>query len=106
MTSSEYKKHYRANRLLLITYYLTDKKDITVSDICLTHRYYYKAANLKKIGSSHIVQSYVMAAISSILNGNIDKALKILSEIEMKGNTVNKYKELVQIIINWVLTGF
>ncbi len=41
MTSSEYKKHYRANRLLLITYYLTDKKDITVSDICLTHKYYY-----------------------------------------------------------------
>ena len=69
------------------------------------YRYYYKAANLKKIGNSHIVQSYVMAAISSILNGNIDKALKILSEIEMSGNTVNKYKKLVQILIDWVSEG-
>ncbi|MBY8981078.1 MAG: hypothetical protein KGD72_11860, partial [Candidatus Lokiarchaeota archaeon] len=69
------------------------------------YRYYYKAANLKKIGSSHIVQSYVMAAISSILNGNINKAHKILSEIEMKGNTVDKYKELVTIIIDWVSDG-
>ena len=46
-----------------------------------------------------------MAAISSILNGNIDKALDVLSEIELEGYTVDKYKELVQIIIEWVSDG-
>ncbi len=69
------------------------------------YRYYYKAAKIDRIGVSHIVQSYVMAAISSILNGKIEKALDILSEIELEGKTVNKYKELVQIIINWVSEG-
>ncbi|GAH38150.1 unnamed protein product, partial [marine sediment metagenome] len=52
-----------------------------------------------------IVQSYVMAAISSILNGKINKALDILSEIESEGTTVKKYKELVKLIIKWVSEG-
>ncbi|MFX0149033.1 MAG: hypothetical protein ACFE8E_14940, partial [Candidatus Hodarchaeota archaeon] len=67
--------------------------------------YYYKAANLKKIGYSHIVQSYILAAISSVLNGKIEKARKILSEIESEGYTVKKYKEMVELIINWVIEG-
>ena len=69
------------------------------------YRYYYRAANLKKIGHSHIVQSYVLAAISSILNGKKNKALEIISEIEFEGNTVNKYKELVKLIIEWASEG-
>jgi len=104
------KQFYTAATLIMesIKFYqqLDNSKEFLVNEMVKNvYRYYYKAANLKKIGSSHIVQSYVMAAISSILNGNSNKALKILSEIEMKGNTVNKYKELVQIIIDWVSDG-
>jgi len=69
------------------------------------YRYYYRAANLKKIGHSHIVQSYVLAAISSILNGKNSKALEIISEIEFEGSTVNKYKELVKLIIERASEG-
>ena len=104
------KQFYTAATLIMesIKFYqqLDTAKEFLVNEMVKNvYRYYYKAANLKKIGSSHIVQSYVMAAISSILNGNIKKALDILSEIELEGNTVNKYKELVQIIINWVSEG-
>jgi len=104
------KQFYTAATLIMesIKFYqqLDTAKEFLVNEMVKNvYRYYYKAANLKKIGNSHIVQSYVMAAISSILNGNIDKALKILSEIEMEGDTVNKYKELVQIIIKWVSDG-
>ena len=104
------KQFYTAATLIMesIKFYqqLDTAKEFLVNEMVKNvYRYYYKAANLKKIGSSHIVQSYVMAAISSILNGKIDKALKILSEIEMEGTTVKKYKELVQIIINWVSDG-
>jgi len=104
------KQFYTAATLIMesIKFYqqLDTAKEFLVNEMLKNvYRYYYKAANLKKIGNSHIVQSYTMAAISSILNGNIDKALKILSEIEMEGTTVNKYKELVQIIIDWVSDG-
>ncbi|HUW90389.1 MAG TPA: hypothetical protein VMV43_07675 [Candidatus Nanopelagicaceae bacterium] len=104
------KQFYTAATLIMesIKFYqqLDTAKEFLVNEMVKNvYRYYYKAANLKKIGNSHIVQSYIMAAISAILNGNIKKALKILSEIEMKGNTVNKYKELVQIIIDWVSNG-
>ena len=104
------KQFYTAATLIMesIKFYqqLDTAKEFLVNEMVKNvYRYYYKAANLKKIGNSHIVQSYIMAAISSILNGNIDKALKILSEIEMEGDTVNKYKELVQIIIKWVSDG-
>ena len=104
------KQLYTAATLIMesIKFYqqLDTAKEFLVNEMLKNvFRYYYKAANLKKIGNSHIVQSYIMAAISSILNGNINKALKILSEIEMKGNTVDKYKELVHIIIDWVSDG-
>ena len=104
------KQFYTAATLIMesIKFYqqLDTAKEFLVNEMVKNvYRYYYKAANLKKIGNSHIVQSYVMAAISSILNGNINKALKIISEIEITGSTVNKYKELVQIIIDWVSDG-
>jgi len=104
------KQFYTAATLMMesIKFYqqLDNSKEFLVNEMVKNvYRYYYKAANLKKIGSSHIVQSYIMAAISSILNGNIDKAHKILSEIELEGSTVDKYRELVQIIIDLVSEG-
>jgi len=104
------KQFYTAATLILesIKFYqqLDIAKDFLVSEMVNNvYKYYYKAANLKKIGPSHIVQSYILAAISSVLNGKIDKALNILSEIEFKGNTINKYKRLVELIINWVKEG-
>ncbi len=69
------------------------------------YRYYYRAANLKKIGHSHIVQSYVLASISCILNGKLEKAWDVISEIETEGNTVRKFKEIIRIMIEQVSKG-
>ncbi|GAJ18813.1 unnamed protein product, partial [marine sediment metagenome] len=100
------KQFYTAATLIMesIKFYqqLDTAKDFLVNEMVKNvYRYYYRAANLKKIGHSHIVQSYVLAAISSILNGKNNKALEIISEIEFEGNTVDKYKELVKLIIEW-----
>jgi len=85
---------------------IDDAKDFLVNEMVNNvYKYYYKAANLRKIGPSHIVQSYVLAALSSILNGNVDKALEIISEIESEGSTVKKFKDLIKIIIEWVNEG-
>jgi tetratricopeptide (TPR) repeat protein len=104
------KQFYTAATLIMesIKFYqqLDTAKDFLVNEMLKNvYRYYYRAANLKKIGYSHIVQSYVMAAISSILNGRSKKALEILSEIELEGKTVKKYKEIVKLIIKWVSEG-
>jgi len=101
------KQFYTAASLIMesIKFYqqLDTAKDFLVNEMVKNvYRYYYRAANIKKIGYSHIVQSYVMAAISSILNGRSEKALEILSEIELEGKTVNKYREIVKLIIKWV----
>ena len=69
------------------------------------YRYYYRAANLKKVGYSHIVHSYVIASLSSILIGQVDKALGIMSEIESDGKTINDYKRMINMVINWVSEG-
>ncbi|MDX1798821.1 MAG: hypothetical protein R3255_09245 [Candidatus Lokiarchaeia archaeon] len=69
------------------------------------YRYYYRAANLNKIGYSHIVHSYVLASISCILIGKLDKAWKVISEIDSKEITVNKYKEIIKIMIERVSQG-
>ncbi len=104
------KQFYTAATLIMesIKFYqqLDTAKDFLLNEMVKNvYRYYYRAANLKKIGHSHIVQSYVLAAISSILNGKTNKALEIISEIEFEGNTVNKYKELVKLIIEWASEG-
>jgi tetratricopeptide (TPR) repeat protein len=69
------------------------------------YKYYYRAANLKKIGYSHIVQSYVLASLSSILNGKLGKAREIISELDSEGKTINIYKEMIELIIEWVSNG-
>lgn len=104
------KQFYTAATLIMesIKFYqqLDTAKDFLVNEMLKNvYRYYYRAANLKKIGHSHIVQSYVLAAITSILNGKNTKALEIISEVELEGNTVNKYKELIKLIIEWVSEG-
>ena len=104
------KQFYTAATLILesIKFYqqLDIAKDFLVNEMVRNvYKYYYRAANLKKIGTSHVVQSYILAALSSILNGKIEKALEILSEIEFEGNTINKYKRFVELIINWVKDG-
>jgi tetratricopeptide (TPR) repeat protein len=69
------------------------------------YRYYYRAANMKEVGYSHIVLSYVLASISCILNGKLDKAWKIISEIEYTGSTISKYKEIIKLMIEDVSKG-
>lgn len=104
------KRFFTAATLILesIKFYqqLDTAKDFLVNEMVKNvYKYYYRAANLKKIGYSHIVQSYILAAISSVLNGRIEKAEKILSEIEIKGNTAKRYIQLVEMIIERVSEG-
>ena len=104
------KQFFTAASLILesIKFYqqLDTAKDFLVNEMVKNvYKYYYRAANLKKIGYSHIIQSYILAAISSVLNGRIEKAKKILSEIEIKGNTSRRYVQLVELIIERVSEG-
>ena len=104
------KQFYTAASLILegIKFYeqLDDTKDFLLREMVNNvYRYYYKAANLKKIGESHIILSYVLAAISCVLNGKLDKAWNVISEIESGGTTVQKYKEIIKIMIKQVSLG-
>ncbi|MFX1365620.1 MAG: tetratricopeptide repeat protein [Promethearchaeota archaeon] len=104
------KQFFTAATLILesIKFYeqLDDAKDFLLKEMVNNlYRYYYRAANLKKVGFSHIVQSYVLASISCLLNGKLDKAWEIISEIDSDGYTVRKYKELIKIMINHVSNG-
>ena len=104
------KQFFTAATLILesIKFYeqLDDAKDFLLREMVNNlYRYYYKAANLKKIGYSHIVHSYVLASISCILNGKLGKAWKIISEIESEENTIKKYKEIIKIMSERVSKG-
>jgi len=70
-----------------------------------TYKYYYRAANLKKIGTSHILESYAIASLSLILIGKLEKARKIINEIELKGRKISTIKEMINIIIERILDG-
>lgn len=105
------KQFYTAATLILesIKFYeqLDTAKDFLLREMVNNvYRYYYRAANLKKVGYSHIVLSYVLASMSCILNGKLDKGWKIISEIEYEGPTVNKYKEIIKIMIEQVSKGY
>ncbi|MHA2039109.1 MAG: hypothetical protein ACW98X_22005 [Promethearchaeota archaeon] len=104
------KKFFAAATLILesIKFYeqLDTAKDFLLREMVNNvYRYYYRAANLKKISSSHIILSYVLASISLILNGKLDKAWKVISEIDSEGSTVRKYKEIIKIMINRISEG-
>jgi tetratricopeptide (TPR) repeat protein len=104
------KQFYTAATLILesIKFYeqLDTAKDFLLREMVNNvYRYYYRAANMKEVGYSHIVLSYVLASISCILNGKLDKAWKIISEIEYSGSTINKYKEIIRIMIEGVSQG-
>ncbi len=104
------KQFFTAATLILesIKFYeqLDIAKDIFLREMVRNvYKYYYRAANLKKIGYSHIVHSYVLASLSSILNGKVKKAWEIMSEIDSEGKTANIFKEMIKMIINWVSEG-
>jgi tetratricopeptide (TPR) repeat protein len=104
------KQFFAAATLILesIKFYeqLDIAKDILLREMVRNvYKYYYKAANLKKIGFSHIVHSYVLASLSSILNGKVKKAREIMAEIGADGRTVSNYKEMIELIIKWVQEG-
>ncbi|MFW9865689.1 MAG: hypothetical protein ACFFEN_06270 [Candidatus Thorarchaeota archaeon] len=104
------KQFFTAATLILesIKFYeqLDDAKDFLLREMVNNvYRYYYRAANLKKIGYSHIVLSYVLASISLILNGKLDKAWNVISEIDSEGITVKKYKEIIKIMIKRISEG-
>ncbi|KKL63961.1 hypothetical protein LCGC14_2169880, partial [marine sediment metagenome] len=104
------KQFYTAATFILesIKFYmqLDTAKDFLIREmINNVYRYYYRAANLKNVGYSHIVLSYVLASISCILNGKLDKGWKIISEIETEGNTVKKYKQIIRLMIEQISTG-
>jgi tetratricopeptide (TPR) repeat protein len=101
------KQFYTAATLILESLKFYEQLD-TARDYLLRemvnnlYRYYYRAAELKKISYSHIVLSYVLASISCVLNGKLDKASKVISEIEDDSYTVKKYKQIINIIIERV----
>ncbi|MFX1375685.1 MAG: hypothetical protein ACFFA0_07725 [Promethearchaeota archaeon] len=104
------KQFYTAATLILesIKFYeqLDTAKDFLLREMVNNvYRYYYRAANLKEVGYSHIVHSYVLASISCILNGKLDKAWRIISEIEYTGSTIKKYKEIIKLMIEQVSNG-
>lgn len=104
------KQFFTAATLILESVKFYEKLD-SANDLLLremvknVYRYYYRAANLKEVGYSHIVHSYIIASLSSILIGQMDKALEIMSEIESDGKTINDYKKMINMIINWISEG-
>mgnify|MGYP006288289203 CR=1 FL=1 len=104
------KEFFTAASLILesIKFYeqLDISKDFLLKEMVRNvYKYYYRAASLKKIGYSHVVQSYIMASLSCILIGKLDKAWEIISEVDSDAKTVNDYREIVKIIIDWVSEG-
>lgn len=104
------KKFFTAATLILesIKFYeqLETAKDFLLREMVNNlYRYYYRAANLKKISTSHVILSYVLASISLILNGKLDKAWKVISEINSESSAVKKYKEIIKIMISLISEG-
>lgn len=104
------KQFYTAATLILesIKFYeqLDSAKDFLLKEMIKnTYKYYYRAANLKKIGYSHIVHSYVIASLSLIHIGKLEKAKEIISEIEPQSKTINDFKKLIDLIIRMVSEG-
>jgi len=101
------KEFYSSATLILesIKFYeqLDIAKDFLLKDMVRNvYRYYYRAAHLKKISSSHIIHSYVLAALSSVLIRKIDRAEEIMSEITAKGKTIDLYKKMIKMVIQKV----
>ncbi|TFF84866.1 MAG: hypothetical protein EU518_02100 [Promethearchaeota archaeon] len=104
------KQFYTAATLILesIKFYeqLDTAKDFLLKEMIKnTYKYYYRAANLKKVGHSHIVHSYVIASLSLILIGKLNKAKEIIYEIEPKSKTITDFKTMIDLIIKRVSEG-
>ncbi|MBY9006546.1 MAG: hypothetical protein KGD63_07285 [Candidatus Lokiarchaeota archaeon] len=101
------KQYYAAATLILesIKFYeqLDTAKDFLLREMIKnTYKYYYRAANTKKINNSHIVHSYIIASLSLIIIGKLNKAKKIISEIDSKGKTIELFKQMINIIVDKV----
>lgn len=104
------KQFYKAASLILesIKFYeqLESSKDFLLEEMIKnTYKYYYRAASLSKISYSHIVNSYIVAALSLILIGKLDKAREILSEISAESTTIAVYKQMINLIIERAKQG-
>ena len=104
------KQYFTAATLILesIKFYeqLDTAKDFLLREMIKnTYKYYYRAANTKKISYSHIVHSYIIASLSLIIIGKLNKAKEVLSEIESKGKTIIHFKQMINIIIQKVNNG-
>ncbi|TXT63745.1 MAG: hypothetical protein BAJALOKI3v1_320041 [Promethearchaeota archaeon] len=104
------KQFYTAATLILesIKFYeqLDTAKDFLLKEMIKnTYKYYYRAANLKKVGYSHIVHSYVLASLSLIHIGNLERAREIISEIEPESKTIKDFKRMIDLIIKQVSEG-
>lgn len=60
---------------------------------------YHKAASFKQIQPRNIRYAYFLAALSRLLLKQIDEANEIMKEITSNGNRVEKYKAIVNYII-------
>lgn len=106
----KHKEFYTAATLILesVKFYeqLDESNDLLLKEMVRNvYRYYYRAANLKKIGTSHIVISYVYASLSSLLIGKLDDAWKIISEVESDLPTIKNYKKMIELIIDSLKAG-
>ncbi|MCK4238947.1 MAG: hypothetical protein KAX33_07495, partial [Candidatus Lokiarchaeota archaeon] len=63
---------------------------------------YYKAASFKTIRPRNIRFSYFLAALSRLLLKQIDEAKEIMKEVNTNGSRVEKYKAIVNQIIEWI----
>ncbi|TXT67064.1 MAG: hypothetical protein BAJALOKI1v1_190007 [Promethearchaeota archaeon] len=98
------KQFYKAATLILesIKFYeqLDNAQDFLLKEMIKnTYKYYYRAANLKELSSSHILDSYAIASLSLILIGKLEKAREIINEIELNDYKVKIIKEMIDIII-------
>ncbi|MBN1214992.1 MAG: hypothetical protein JXA99_06055 [Candidatus Lokiarchaeota archaeon] len=98
------KQYFTAATLILesIKFYeqLDTAKDFLLKEMIKnTYKYYYRAANTKKISNSHIIHSYIIASLSLIIIGKLEKSKEILSEIDSEGRTIDLFKQMINIII-------
>jgi len=63
---------------------------------------YYKAASFKNIRPRNIRYAYFLSALGHLLLKKIDEAKNIMKEVNTNGSRVEKYKAIVNQIIEWI----
>lgn len=78
------------------------KPEIFAEMVKRASKNYYKAASFKNIRPRNIRYAYFLSALSRLLLKQIDEAKKIMKEVNTNGNQVEKYKSIVNQIIEWI----